>query len=118
MKKIETASRNKHARQKISTRGRRQELARKRLPFETLEDRQMMAILYWDTNGATAGLGGTGNWDSATANWSTNAAGNIATTTWVAGSDAVFSGTAGTATITTTGISANSVQINVADTIA
>jgi autotransporter-associated beta strand protein len=50
---------------------------------------------YWDTTGDTPGAASgaiaDGDWDLATPNWSTGAAGDVATTTWVAGDDAVFS---------------------------
>ena len=57
------------------------------------------ANLYFDTNGATSGSGNAaGAWDSGT-NWSTDAAGAIATVGWTNGESAVFSaGTDGTAT--------------------
>jgi fibronectin-binding autotransporter adhesin len=57
------------------------------------------ANLYWDTNGATAASGNAaGTWDTGT-NWSTDAAGAVATVGWTDGSSAVFSaGTDGTAT--------------------
>jgi autotransporter-associated beta strand protein len=50
-------------------------------------------LLYWDTNGAVVGAGdpATGTWDAATtANWTTDAAGTSATTTYVADRDVVF----------------------------
>jgi fibronectin-binding autotransporter adhesin len=50
---------------------------------------------YWDINGDTAGAGGVtpaGTWDTGTtANWSTDSAGGIATTTWADNDDAIFS---------------------------
>jgi hypothetical protein len=55
------------------------------------------AQLYWDINGATAGAtddaGGvaSGTWDGVAANWSTDATGASATTTFTAGTDAFFS---------------------------
>src|SRR4051812_3579856 len=76
------------------------------------------AQLYWDTNGATAGSTAgavSGAWDTATANWSPDANGAVATQAWVNGSNAVFSaGTnaTGLQTVTVTGaISANSITI-------
>ena len=50
-------------------------------------------ILYWDTNGATAGAGATptGTWDAATTNWTTSSTGTLAPVTWTSGRDAVFS---------------------------
>ena len=53
--------------------------------------------LYWDPDGSQ-GLGGTGVWDAQTANWSQcPSGGNLQT--WVDGSAAIFSGTAGTVTL-------------------
>jgi autotransporter-associated beta strand protein len=47
--------------------------------------------LYWDTNGATPGLGlGDGTWDTTTANWTTSSSGNIAPVTWTNGYIASF----------------------------
>jgi autotransporter-associated beta strand protein len=47
---------------------------------------------YWDINGATAGAGGespNGNWGAA--NWSPDAAGEVATVAWIQGENAAFS---------------------------
>src|SRR5437016_5448488 len=59
--------------------------------------------LYWDkdanaaNNNTTtgAGLGGTGTWDTSSLNWFNGSA----DAAWVSGSDAVFWGTLGTATL-------------------
>ncbi len=40
------------------------------------------ATRYWDTDGITPGLGGTGTWSTADANWSTDIAGLAATVPW------------------------------------
>src|SRR4051794_32790862 len=55
------------------------------------------AQLYWDTNGSTAGIGGSGTWNSTNTNWSSNSAGTVATTVW-SGSSADFGGTGGNVT--------------------
>jgi len=60
--------------------------------------------LYWDTDGVTAGLGGTGNWGAVAntnTNWTFNPAGTGPNFTWpnTALSDAIFAGTAGTVTL-------------------
>src|SRR5271170_7797673 len=57
------------------------------------------AQLYWDP-GATTGtaLGGTGNWDQVSAFWYNGSAGIAWTNS--NGDDAIFSGTAGTVTLT------------------
>ncbi len=55
--------------------------------------------LYWDANGAEAGTGGDGTWDSddtTTLCWR-NSDGNLVA--WTPGSTAVFAGTAGTVTL-------------------
>jgi len=66
------------------------------------------AVIYWDTNGVTAGAGATpnGTWNSTNKNWSQVAAGNNSVDVWVSGSTAVFSaGTdaTGAYTVTVTG---------------
>lgn len=57
------------------------------------------ATLYWDSNGATPGVGGDGTWTDSGGNWSTDVAGTL-TTTWTnANNDAAdFRGTPGTVT--------------------
>ncbi|GAA5628314.1 adhesin BmaC autotransporter [Brucella sp. NBRC 12953] len=60
--------------------------------------------LYWDPNGSAAGTGGTGTWDVTTAVWRSSADGTTGPlVTWnnTAHDTAVFSGTAGTVTLTT-----------------
>ncbi len=49
------------------------------------------AIVYYDTNGATAGTGNATDWNSGNSNWTTDATGSSATTTYPDPSDAVFS---------------------------
>ncbi len=55
--------------------------------------------LYWDTNGALAGIGNNGasTWaiDTGKTVWSTNSIGNAAPTFWTNNDDAYFTGTAG-----------------------
>ena len=59
------------------------------------------ADLSWDTNaGNTAVDGGTGTWDAATANWTSDA--GVTNQAWGAGDNAVFGGTAGTVTVSGT----------------
>jgi len=58
------------------------------------------ANLYWDATGAVV-TGGTGNWDTTSAFWSTTAAGSdAAARSFTADDTAFFTGTAGTATLT------------------
>lgn len=63
------------------------------------------APVYWDTNQATAGIGGTGLWTSGGSpkNWSTAAAGDVNGSKWTdsAADVATFGGTVGTVTIDT-----------------
>src|SRR5215471_9983506 len=73
--------------------------------FSTLNLRA--AVKYWDTNGATAGAGGSipsATWNTgAAANWTTDSTGSSAPTTWTAGDIAVFSaGTDATGSFTVT----------------
>ncbi len=52
-------------------------------------------LAYWDLDGDTAGAGGgtapTGVWNGVNTNWSSSAAGDVATGTWSSSSAAVFS---------------------------
>ena len=58
------------------------------------------ANLYWDADGAVV-TGGTGDWDTTSAFWSTTAAGSdAAARSFTADDIAFFTGTAGTATLT------------------
>lgn len=60
--------------------------------------------LYWDNNGATAGLGsGGGAWDAVTPNWSTSLDGDVPTVVWADGSTARFQNT-GDYTVTLDGV--------------
>ncbi len=72
------------------------------LTFESFAQAQ----LYWDTNGATAGAGGSkpaGTWNGSNANWSTSSAGDVSTGAWSSGQTAVFSaGTDATGEFTVT----------------
>lgn len=71
--------------------------------LEGLEPRILFSTtLYWDTNGATPGLGGSGTWDATAANWTTDATGSSPTQAWVDGGNAVFSGAAGAVAVSGT----------------
>lgn len=62
------------------------------------------STLHWDINGNTAGLGGTGTWDTANTFWNTSATGTSGTVSaWNNGTvdNAIFGGTAGTVTLGT-----------------
>ena len=80
--------------------------ARSGLAGLQVEDAYTGTMLHWDINGTTPGAGGatpSGTWDGATANWSADAAGASATTTWGADNVAVFSaGTDATGSYTIT----------------
>lgn len=76
------------------------------------------STLYWDINGATAGLGGTGNWTTTGATWSTSSAGTTTTASgaWSstgtgATNEASFQGTAGQVTLSSSSIYANNVTV-------
>lgn len=58
-------------------------------------------ILYWDTNGALAGLGGTGLWDAAAMNWNIESTGTATAIGPFTDREIVFSGTSGIVTIGT-----------------
>ena len=60
------------------------------------------ANLYWDANGISGGVGGTGNWDNTSVFWSTTSAGTDAAAvgSFSSADIAYFTGTAGTATLT------------------
>ena len=93
-------------------RQRRKSQVQHRMQLEQFEPRLMMSTtLYWDTNGSTAGLGGTGTWNTTATNWTTDSTGSSATQAWVSGSDAVFAGTVGTVTLGA-GMSASTLTFN------
>ncbi len=74
------------------------------------------ASLAWDSNGGTAGTGGTGTWDSTTSNRFSNSA-NTTFFRWVnssTGNDhtAVFGGTAGTVSVGAGGVTASGLQFD------
>jgi len=77
------------------------------------------ATLYWDVNGATTGVGGTGNWTTTGTTWSTDSTGSSTTVSggWTSAGTgptnvAVFQGTAGQVTLSSSTIYANNVQVN------
>jgi fibronectin-binding autotransporter adhesin len=82
------------------------------LAISALAGSARAAILYWDTDGSTAGnnassganLGGSGAWNTAAVNWWDSGLGTLQP--WMDRSDAVFWGTAGAVTAST--VSANS----------
>ncbi len=65
----------------------------------TLSATLIGGILYWDTNGALAGLGGTGLWDAASMNWNPLSDGTGTPVAPTADRELIFSGTAGTVTV-------------------
>lgn len=82
----------------IRSRARR---LRRKMLFEPLEDRSLLATLYWDPNGVDAGVGGGGTWGNASAFWTEDPTGLTGHRTWdnTTNDTAVFAGTAGTVTI-------------------
>lgn len=68
---------------------------------------QSLTTQYWDTNGSTAGIGGSGNWNTTDNSWNPQSDGTGATTTFVSTNIAAFGGTSGTVTIDPAGVSAN-----------
>ena len=81
-----------------------------------MESARAQTSYYWDTNGATAGVGGTGNWTTNGTTWTTNATGNVATISgaWASGNTnyAVFQGTAGVVSLSATTVFAGQIQVN------
>ncbi|MGA2256392.1 MAG: autotransporter-associated beta strand repeat-containing protein [Thermoguttaceae bacterium] len=77
--------------------------------FEWLERRELLTnTLYWAPGGV---LGGSGTWDTTTANWNTSPSGGSQTQTkWTNGYAAVFGTTAGTVSLASTTIIAASLQ--------
>src|SRR6478735_2905784 len=58
------------------------------------------ATYYWDANGSTAGVGGSGTWDTTTSLWRlTTDTGTLSTYVSADTSDAYLTGTAGTLTL-------------------
>ena len=82
----------------------------RRLITEKLEDRQMLTALYWDADGdSSSAVGGSGTWNTSSSCWRIGSeTGTL--TTWQAGSDAVFPGTAGTVSMGS-GVSVNAPSI-------
>jgi autotransporter-associated beta strand protein len=70
------------------------------------------ATYYWDSNGGTAGTGGTGTWDTVTSLWRDGSdTGTLGVWPNLTTDDAVFGGTAGTVTLNTN-ITANDLTFN------
>jgi fibronectin-binding autotransporter adhesin len=71
------------------------------------------ATLYWDANGATAGTGGNGNWETTSSLWRLDSdTGALGTWTNIgSNNDAVLAGSAGTATLTAN-ISVNDITVS------
>ena len=89
---------------------RPQQKKARRLIAERLEGRQMLTALFWDADGdASSAVGGSGTWDSSSSCWRVGSeTGTL--TSWQAGSDAVFPGTAGTVSMGS-GVSVNAPSI-------
>ena len=89
---------------------------------EVASQAQTSTNLYYDTNGTTAGIGGSGNWTTTGANWTTSAAGTIAlisggwtnSATWTNGNanNALLQGTVGAISLSSGPIYANQIQAN------
>lgn len=91
----------------VSGSGSRDEFALDSIQFSNFA--VLASSLYWDLNGATAGIGGGGpaTWDTTSSNWNVNSAGTNAPTTWTSASPAIFGGTAGQVDIVAGGVTAN-----------
>ena len=83
---------------------------------------QTTTNLFWDVNGTTGGIGGTGNWTTTGTTWTTNSAGtnttisgawtNSATWTNNNANNAILQGTFGTVSLSSGTIFANQIQVN------
>jgi autotransporter-associated beta strand protein len=81
----------------------------------TLASAPEVAVYYWDANGNTAGLGGTGAWDTTSSLWTTDVSGSTGSTQYPnatgAMTEADFSGTAGVVTLASgTAITVNGIK--------
>ena len=63
--------------------------------------------LYWDPNGAGAGVGGTGTWDTSSPNWNSASTGTGAAQPFNDSAEANFGGAGGAVTIAANGMTAN-----------
>lgn len=74
------------------------------------------ATLFWDTDSGTAGVGGTGTWDTSTTNWNSLATGLGSVSAWSnttnAADTADFEGTGGTVTVDAGGVKAGQLAFN------
>jgi len=87
-----------------------------------LSQAQTRTNLYYDATGTTAGIGGSGNWTTTGANWTTSAAGTSAlisggwtnSATWTNGNanNALLQGTVGAISLSSGTIYANQIQAN------
>ena len=83
------------------------------MQIERLEQRQLLTILYWDPNGTSGGLGGSGTWVAN--NWSTQSPPQTGSTgqPWANGDIAVFPGTSGgTVNIASTAVNAAAIEFS------
>ena len=83
------------------------------MQIERLEQRQLLTILYWDPNGTSGGLGGSGTWVAN--NWSTQSPPQTGSTgqPWANGDIAVFAGTSGgTVNIASTAVNAAAIEFS------
>ena len=81
----------------------------------TLASAPEVAVYYWDANGNTAGLGGTGAWDTTSSLWTTDVSGSSGSTQYPnatgAMTEADFSGPAGVVTLASgTAITVNGIK--------
>ncbi|NCY22725.1 hypothetical protein EBX31_12325, partial [bacterium] len=78
---------------------------------------QSQTNMFWDANGTSGGLGGTGNWTATGSSWATNNSSGTASVgsgAWSSGNGniAIFQGTAGNVTLSSASVSAGQVQVN------
>lgn len=67
----------------------------------------VIASQYWDSNGSTGGIGGTGGWSASSLTWNPQANGQGAPQAFNSSGQVIFGGTPGTVTIDSAGVTAN-----------
>jgi autotransporter-associated beta strand protein len=83
-----------------------------RAAVEPLGKREMLTVVYWDPSGAATANGGTGTWNTTTAEWrSGSPTGSLVAWSNSANYDAVFPASSGTVTLGT-GVTAKSLTFN------
>ena len=69
-------------------------------------------VLTWDPNGASAGTGGNGSWDTTSLYWTGTSGTRAWPTTSSTSNDALFAGTSGTVTVQAGGVNVNEMTVS------